>query len=876
MSGLIKVLLMMQKSMIVPHCGIKTKINSKFPTDLQERNVHIALQATPWERSTDPAQPRRVFVNNFSAAGGNTALLVEDAPLCEDASLAPADADPRSHHVVALSAKSGVSLQGNLRAMLEWFKKDPDLSLGQLSYTTTARRQHWQHRVMLVGASAADMSAQITTALRDGTGMTRPKGAARVVFAFTGQGAQYPGMGRQLLEHFSLFRDEMRRLDQLATGLGFASVLPVMQADEHEDVAAFAPATVQLASVCLQIALAKLWASWDITPAAVVGHSLGEYAALNVAGVLSDADTLYLVGQRARLLEEKCVRDTHAMLVVKGSVEEIASQLKDTHYETACINSPVETVLAGLGDDIAALKEQLSKSGTRSMLLKVPYAFHSAQMDPILSEFEDLASAVIFQKANLPVVCPLDGSIVKAGEIGQLGPAYLARHCREPVNMFKALQVDSLAVDDKNIFLELGPHPAVSGMVRAVLGPRAVSVPSLQRGHSVWQVLGATLKTLYTAGAPIRWHEYQRDFKASHKVLQAPAYAWDLKDYWIQYVNDWSLRKGDPPLVMASAPTLESTTIHRVVEESGDGTQKCRIVVEADIAREDLSPLVQGHEVDGIPLCTPSVYADMALTLGTYLLKRYKPDQADRIVDVSDMTICKALILKAGATQQFLQAHGDVDWSLQTATLIFMSFDGKGKLQEHARCAVRFRDRSLQKKLQQEADSVRAKMQTLRDGIAEGTSARFNRPMVYRAIRPLARFHGDYRAIDEVILNSTTLEACSRLSFGSVKRGGQYHTHPAIIDSLTQSCGFTMNCNDSTDLDVDVFMNHGWGALQLFEPIDFEKAYTSYSRMYEGPDKLWRGDVVIFDGDKVVAFIGQVAVRISIFQWSLMRRGHKC
>ena len=159
---------------------------------------------------------------------------------------------------------------------------------------------------------------------------------------------------------------------------------------------------------------------------------------------------------------------------------------------------------------------------------------------------------------------------------------------------------------------------------------------------------------------------------------------------------------------------------------------------------------------------------------------------------------------------------------------------------------------------------MKQKIQGLREGVASETTARFNRPMVYRAIRPLARFHDDYRAIDEIVLNSKTLEASSHLSFGSVKRGGEFHTHPAIIDSLTQSCGFTMNCNDNTDLDVEVFMNHGWGSFQMFEPMDFEKKYTTYTRMEEGADKLWHGDVVILDKEKVVAFFGQIAVRVTL------------
>ena len=166
--------------------------------------------------------------------------------------------------------------------------------------------------------------------------------------------------------------------------------------------------------------------------------------------------------------------------------------------------------------------------------------------------------------------------------------------------------------------------------------------------------------------------------------------------------------------------------------------------------------------------------------------------------------------------------------------------------------------------LQKNAAEVKEKMRILRSGIAMGVTSRYNRPMAYRAIRPLARFHDDYRGLDEVVLNSKTLEASTHLSFGTVKKGGNYHTHPALIDSLTQGCGFTMNCNDATDLDNEVFMNHGWKSFQLFEPLDFDKEYDTYTRMVEGADKLWYGDIVVYDGDTVVAHIGQVAVRLCL------------
>ncbi|KAH9904016.1 hypothetical protein F4778DRAFT_770564 [Xylariomycetidae sp. FL2044] len=855
-SSIIKILQMMEKNTIVPHIGIKTKINHRFPTDLDARNVRIALEPTAWEY--DPARPRRAFVNNFSAAGGNTSVLIEDAP--PRRALPDSGLDSRKQYPIGVAAKCGVSLQGNLRSMLKFLQNNPGVSLGQLSYTTTARRMQHPHRVLLTGASAEEICAKIETALQNNSGVTKPKRAPNVVFSFTGQGAQYPGMGKQLFEESSFVRTELLQLDQIVQGLGFPSILPVIQSDEKE-IGIFAPSVVQLAGVCLQIALGKLWASWNIRPTAVVGHSLGEYAALNVAGVLSDADTIFLVGERAKLLEKKCTRDSHAMLVVKGSESEIASVLTGRKYETACINSPIETVLAGTQAEVATLKELLTAAGMKTTMLKVPYAFHSSQLDPVLADFQDLAAGVTFSKPKVPVIRPLDATIADQ-ESNVFGPAYLARHSRESVNMMGALSTaySEGTITDSTIMIELGPHPATSGMVKAVLGQQVACVPSLQRGRQPWDVLAAGLKTVWDAGSNINWNAYQSDFTSCHAVVALPTYSWDLKDYWMKYVHDWTLRKGDPPLVINNAVKLISTTIHSVVEESGDST-KTRLVVEADIQRKDLAPIVQGHEVDGAPLATPSVYGDIALTMGTYLQSRYQPQQQDTLVDVSDMVLTKMLILRDDVATQPLQAHAEADWATQSVSIKFMSFDNKGRLQEHGRCVVRYKDRSQLAVLEKGTAATKQKLQALRDGVATGQTERFNRHMIYRAVRPLARFHDDYRAMEEIVINNDTLETLCRLDFSTIKRDGEFYTHPAILDALMQASGWTMNCNVNTDLDVEVFMNHGWGSFQLYEPIDYNKEYIAYTRMHAGADNLWHGDSVIFDGDKVVAFYGQIAIQ---------------
>ncbi|KAK3319477.1 beta-ketoacyl synthase [Cercophora scortea] len=861
-SALIKVLLMMQKNIIPPNCGIKTKLNRKFPTDLADRNVHIPLKPAEWKRSSDPLKPRRALVNNFGAAGGNTAILLEDAPLKPECT----DVDPRSVHLVAVSAKSAASIQGNLKSLLKYLKENPEVSLGKLSYTTTARRTHHQHRVMLSGSSVKELSTQIETALQSNAGATRPKTAPKYVFTFTGQGAQFPGMGKELYAHIGVFRKEMNRLDQVCQSLGFPSMLPVIGANEEDDMNVFSPAAVQLASICMQIALGKVWEAWGIVPTAVVGHSLGEYAALNYAGVLSDADTLFLVGKRAEFLQSKCTRDTHAMLVVRGSVDEITAALGDVKdsVEFACINSAVETVLAGTNEAIAAATAVLTEAGRKSTLLKVPYAFHSSQLDPMLSDLEQAAQSVTYSKPKLPVLCPLDGSIVE--DVGVFGPQYLVRHSRQPVNMISALLAGRTAkfFGDSTMAIEIGPHPAMGGMVRAVLGSQVPTLASSQRGRSAWSVLATTLKQMYTAGATITWTEYHAGFKASHEVLSLPTYSWEYKDFWIDYRNDWSLRKGDPAIIQVvggGGPRLESTTIHRVVEET-ETAGKVHMVVEADIARPDLSPIVQGHEVDGIPLCTPSVYAEIALSLGTYFLQRYRPGHAKNVVDVTNMEIFKAMILRAGSIKQLMQAHSEVDWSSDSAVIKFMSFDSKQKLQLHSQCKVIFKDASLRETLQKEVPKTKQKLQKLRDGVTTGEVSRYTGAMCYRAIRPLARFHPDFKAGGEVLLNSNTLEAGSRLTFGTVKNTGSFHTHPGVIDALTQACGFIMNCNDHADPDGDVFMNHGWGSLQIYEPINHRDEYTTYTRMVEGKDDLWYGDIAVLDSkDRVVAWFGHNVIQ---------------
>lgn len=609
--SLIKVLLMMENNTIPPHCGIKTKINHTFPKNLQERRVFIADKPIPWKRPQKGA--RKVFINNFSAAGGNTALLLEDAPISNHNERH----ESRSTHVVAVSAKSSSSLHGNLAALISFLDRIQPDEISHLSWTTTARRTHHQHRVMVHGSDLQMIKTSLSRALEAKEGAKRPASAPKVAFAFTGQGSAYPAMGKELFEAYSSFRNDIQRLNMIAMSLGFPSFVPFL-ASSGEESSQPLPIVSQLAIVCLEMALARLWISWGIQPQSVVGHSLGEYAALNVAEVLSDADTIYLVGKRAQLLQDRCLSGSHSMLAIRTALDPdsnaIRKILKGKKYEIACINSPEEFVISGSSDEIRGAHQRLADSNIKATMLDVPYAFHSVQVEPILSDFERAAQGVSIHPPAIPVLSPLNATVVS--EEGVFSPRYLSQHCRKAVDLVGALGAAQASgvITDKTIFLEIGAHPIVSGMVRTLL-PQAIALPTLKRKADIWQVLTQTLSTLYVAGVNIQWREYHRDFKSSQRVLRLPSYSWELKEYWLQYVHDWSLRKGDPPNlpslptqevppIEAAIPRLESTTIHEVIEETVND-QGGLLKIRSDISRSDLNPLVQGHKVNGVPLCTP-------------------------------------------------------------------------------------------------------------------------------------------------------------------------------------------------------------------------------------------------------------------------------
>ncbi|KAF6227264.1 hypothetical protein HO133_008707 [Letharia lupina] len=330
-TSLIKVLKMMEENEIPPHCGIKTKINHNFPTDLKVRNVKIALEPTDWRRPEHGKRKRTVFLNNFSAGGGNTALLMEDAP-----SVFPMDhLDPRSTHLVAVSGKIKLSIQKNIETLAAFLNGNPELSLPSLAYTSTARRMHHSHRVI---GSGRDLRS--TKDALQGLGPSEdlkstpiPAKVPKVNFVFTGQGALYASLARQLFDHISSFRASIQRFDRIAQSQGFPSFVPLIDGSRG--------GLQEVGPVVSQ--------PWRHT-----------------AGVVSASDAIFLAGIRAQVLEERCNTGTHAMLAVKASLSSLSNYVNRQSYEVACINGPNETVLSGTISEVDLLSIILTAQNIKS------------------------------------------------------------------------------------------------------------------------------------------------------------------------------------------------------------------------------------------------------------------------------------------------------------------------------------------------------------------------------------------------------------------------------------------------------------------------------------------------------------------------------
>ncbi|KAL2148363.1 hypothetical protein VTH82DRAFT_2283 [Thermothelomyces myriococcoides] len=856
-TAVIKVLLMLQKNLIPRHVGIKPNsvINQTFPKDLSERGVNIAFHTTPFKRRD--GKPRRVFINNFSAAGGNTAILVEDPP-----KPLPAKPDPRSHHIVTLTGKAKASLLMNAERLLRWMEQHPGTPVSHISYSTTARKIQHYWRISVTGSEIEDIRKAIQHALDEGSFSPVKAEQPKVVFMFTGQGTFYSAMGKELYWNHSVFRKSLDSFVKLARMQNFPSFLGLVDGSEP-DVSRLSAVELQLGLVCFQMALARLWISWGINPAAVIGHSLGEYAALEIAGVLSASDVIYLVGSRAQLLEQACEPGTHGMLAVTGAHDAVMEALgpRALGLNVACINGPRETVLSGQVAKTLEVASFLSPRGFRSTPLKVAYAFHSPQVEVIMDDFEKLAQGVTYNIPKIPFISTARGKVI----VGDgFDARYLREHSRNTVDMLGGL-VDAQmkgTIDAETVWLEIGAHPVLTTMVRATFGSTTVALPTLRRGEPCYKTVTDSIAMLHCQGVDLDFNEYHHEFPDSVRLLDLPSYAFDERNYWIQYTGDWCLTKHRTAATREESkpswPTISTTSVQKVVKVEVEGDVAI-VEIESDLHQEQLRNAVSGHRVNGAPLCPSSLYGDMAMTVCDYTYKLLRPESQNIGCNVASMEVPKTLILDETAKSHILRLTVTANANLGFADLTWHTGDGNRKT-NHAFCKVYYGNRDdWQNEFDKATYLVKSRIDFLQEAEKRGNASKIGRGLAYKLFSALVDYAPRFRGMEEVILDSTACEATARIRFQTTEQDGIFYFSPYHIDSVCHISGFIINGTDAVDSREQVYISHGWGSMKFTEIPDPKKEYRSYIRMQKVKDsKMMAGDAYVFDGDRIIGITGDL------------------
>ena len=498
--SIIKTVLSLQNQEVAPHPHLETP-TSAF--DWDSGSIEVPVTPTPWPETSGL---RRGGVNSFGISGTNVHVILEEAP---PVPAVPANNEPGAF-LLPISAKSESALQQSAERFSHYLQSVAPQDFADVCATAAQGRTHFSHRIALVAQSPEDAHVQLRAFLNgDSTHAIQgivPTGTAppKIAFLFTGQGSQYPGMGGDLYEREPVFRDALNRCAAIAAPHLDHPLLDVIfdNIDSMEGLI-HQTAYTQPALFAVEYALATLWHSWGITPDAVLGHSIGEYAAACIAGVFSLEDALYLVIERGRLMQSLPLNEG-SMAAVSASVSvvgEAISAYGDT-ISIAGMNGPESIVISGDANAITALCKQLEADGIDTTFLEVSHAFHSVKMDPILEAFQDIASKVTFIEPQIPLMSNVTGLPIKPGEI--TNPAYWAQHIRQPVRFqagIKALQ--DLGI---RVFLEAGPKPTLIGMGRMCLPSlNAAWISSLRQKQPGHLTLLNGLGELYTQGVSVAW-----------------------------------------------------------------------------------------------------------------------------------------------------------------------------------------------------------------------------------------------------------------------------------------------------------------------------------------------------------------------------------
>jgi acyl transferase domain-containing protein/NADPH:quinone reductase-like Zn-dependent oxidoreductase len=852
-TGLIKLVLSLQRQQIPAHLHFKTP-SPHIAWGDQPLKVPTALM--DWE----PIGGRRIAgVSSFGFSGTNAHVVIEEAPSEPGRDnpfalslskghpepvegLVPgetrlrqaqpersgAQPDPSTGsgrtgsgavQLFVLSARDEAALADTARRFATSLAGRPDSELPDLCFTAAISRASFAQRATVLARSVAELCERLL-ALAEGrevdgvrTERVTRRDPARIAFLFTGQGAQYAGMAHSLYAQQPVFRTALDACAQALDGVLPQPLLDVVFAEQGSAIDE--TRYTQPALFSIEYALAKLWAAWGVAPDLVMGHSVGEYAAACLAGVMTLPQALALIAERGRLMQSLPAGGAMAAIFaaeadVAEAVVPFAAQLS-----IAAVNAPAQTVVSGAAAAVDAVCERFSARGVRCQKLPVSHAFHSPLVDPVLEAFERAAAATSMSRPQLRLVSNLTGQLAEVtGANAITHPAYWRRHVREAVRFADGLR--TLAALKPDICIEVGPHPTLLNFAEDL----PVRVPTLRKGRADADQLAESLAALYLAGAPIDWRAVWS--ASGTRLTDLPSTPFRRERCWFQARPPAAARSGTP-----TGHPLLGTRLRSPLRD---------LVQFETTLRSDDQQYLADHQVQGRVILPATGFLEMALA-------------ASRVVQgaaraVTDVVISEPLVFEPGEARTLqLLLRRSADTQADTFEILSLG-DGEPDDAWHTHVQGSYGEADAAP-AHESAEAIRARCTEALDAATHYANLAARQLAFGPALQGVQRIvRRDGEALGEIALPPTAGRA-------------DYVMHPALLDASLQVMAAALPAQAAAGR---AYLPLAIGRLALHRA--HGERLSSHVRITPGgsADTL-KAELVLFDTHGTVATMSGIALR---------------
>ena len=517
MAGLLKAVLSLQHRQVPRHLNLKKKSSFIAWADLP---FQVPLEQMEWK--VEANQRRRIAgVSSFGFSGSNAHVVLEEFVPEQMACSQVTEEEPQ---IAVLSAKSKEALARAQSTLAKYLHSDSGHSLRDVCHTLSRGRMHHTYRRAYVVSTRAELLQRLESEVAGvATGAQRTD--PLLCFLFTGQGSERTGMGLDLDARSGIFRSAVDRVEGALEGRLGKSIREIWANANREQER---PALVQPVLYAYEWALSELWRSLNVEPRVVLGHSLGEYVAATVAGVMTPEEGIRLVAERGRLIEG--LAQAGSMVAVATSKSQVDALLAAGSLEgelsVAAINGPASVVVSGRRKVVEIFEEQLRRLEVRHRRLHTTHGFHSAVLDGMLDAFESAASAVAFRVPEVPWISNLTGRLV--GCDSPVDARYWREHLRQTVEFSQGLA--AARAMEVSAFLEVGAEPHLTALAEVNGVAADACIASIGKGVSEWHSLLTAASRLYTGGVDVDWDTVV-DHRPYSKIA-LPGYPFQRERFW--------------------------------------------------------------------------------------------------------------------------------------------------------------------------------------------------------------------------------------------------------------------------------------------------------------------------------------------------------